>query len=89
MSGASKNWVGRAVSWMKATTIGPLGSHPFRRALRFSASLSVTTSRWIRVRVSHTETIRNFRTPEIDLGSLYGRGPGDSPYLYESPMQGG
>lgn len=35
------------------------------------------------------DALRNFRTPEIDLGSLYGRGPGDSPYFYESPMQGG
>lgn len=35
------------------------------------------------------DALRNFRTPEIDLDSVYARGPGDSPYLYESPMQGG
>src|SRR5262245_2408448 len=26
---------------------------------------------------------RNFRTPRLDLDSLYGLGPGGSPYLYE------
>lgn len=26
---------------------------------------------------------RNFRTPRLDLDSLYGTGPGDQPYLYE------
>jgi hypothetical protein len=27
--------------------------------------------------------LRNFRTPRFDLDSLYGRGPRDSPYLYD------
>jgi hypothetical protein len=28
--------------------------------------------------------LRNFRTPRFDLDSLYGRGPDDSPFLYEA-----
>jgi len=35
------------------------------------------------------DALRNFRTPELDLDSVYGSGPEASPYLYESPMQGG
>jgi hypothetical protein len=29
------------------------------------------------------DALTNFRTPRYDLDSLYGRGPSDSPYLYE------
>lgn len=35
------------------------------------------------------DALRNFRTPELDLDSVYGTGPEASPYLYESPLQGG
>lgn len=35
------------------------------------------------------DATRNFRTPGLDLDSVYGLGPEASPYLYESPMQGG
>jgi hypothetical protein len=35
------------------------------------------------------DALRNFRTPELDLDSVYGSGPETAPYLYESPMQGG
>jgi hypothetical protein len=35
------------------------------------------------------DALRNFRTPELDLDSVYGTGPETAPYLYESPMQGG
>jgi hypothetical protein len=29
------------------------------------------------------DALRNFRTPRLDLDSLYGRGPDDEPYLYD------
>lgn len=29
--------------------------------------------------------LHNFRTPALDLDNVYGRGPGDQPYLYELP----
>ena len=29
------------------------------------------------------ERLHNFRTPRLDLDCVYGRGPGDQPYLYE------
>ncbi|TQQ82633.1 peroxidase [Halonotius terrestris] len=35
------------------------------------------------------DALRNFRTPGLDLDSVYGTGPETSPFLYESPMQGG
>jgi hypothetical protein len=35
------------------------------------------------------DALRNFRTPELDLDSVYGSGPETAPYLYESPLQGG
>jgi hypothetical protein len=35
------------------------------------------------------DALRNFRTPHLDLDSVYGSGPETSPYLYESPLQGG
>jgi hypothetical protein len=35
------------------------------------------------------ESILNFRTARLDLDSLYGRGPIDSPYLYDPPGVGG
>jgi hypothetical protein len=31
------------------------------------------------------EGLTSYRTPRLDLDSLYGRGPTDSPYLYEPP----
>ncbi len=35
------------------------------------------------------ESIRNFRIPALDLDSVYGGGPGASPYLYDSTVDGG
>lgn len=35
------------------------------------------------MRFNDPEKIRNFRTPKLDLDSLYGGGPLDSPFLYE------
>jgi hypothetical protein len=40
-------------------------------------------------RRSDPDAIRNFRTPRLDLDSVYGTGPETSPFLYESPFQGG
>jgi hypothetical protein len=31
------------------------------------------------------DALEDFRTPRLDLDSLYGRGPDDQPYLYERP----
>jgi hypothetical protein len=33
--------------------------------------------------VNDPDALTDFRTPRYDLDSLYGRGPDDSPYLYE------
>ncbi len=35
------------------------------------------------------ESIRNFRIPALDLDSVYGSGPGGSPHLYDSTIDGG
>jgi len=35
------------------------------------------------------ESIRNFRIPALDLDSVYGGGPGASPHLYDSSVDGG
>ncbi len=35
------------------------------------------------------ESIRNFRIPALDLDNLYGGGPGRSPHLYDSTVDGG
>jgi hypothetical protein len=35
------------------------------------------------------ESIRNFRIPALDLDSVYGGGPGASPHLYDSTVDGG
>jgi Animal haem peroxidase len=35
------------------------------------------------------ESIRNFRIPALDLDNLYGGGPGRSPHLYDSTIDGG
>jgi hypothetical protein len=35
------------------------------------------------------ESIRNFRIPALDLDSVYGSGPGGSPHLYDSAIDGG
>lgn len=35
------------------------------------------------------ESIRNFRIPALDLDSIYGGGPGASPHLYDSSVDGG
>lgn len=35
------------------------------------------------------ESIINFRSPRLDLDSLYGRGPRDSAYFYDHPTDGG
>jgi hypothetical protein len=35
------------------------------------------------------ESIRNFRIPALDLDSVYGGGPGVSPHLYDSSVDGG
>ena len=54
---------------------------------RTSDSSSTTTSRSTRRRCRSRTRIRcarsNFRTPRLDLDSLYGSGPADQPYLYE------
>ena len=34
------------------------------------------------------KTIQNMRTPALDLDSVYGRGPGLEPFLYEFPLGG-
>ena len=34
------------------------------------------------------ESIRNFRIPALDLDSVYGSGPGGSPHLYDSTIDG-
>ncbi len=33
------------------------------------------------------DALEDFRTPRLDLDSLYGRGPDDQPYLYEQPKK--
>jgi hypothetical protein len=35
------------------------------------------------------DTLEDFRTPRLDLDSLYGRGPDDQPYLYAKDPAGG
>ncbi len=35
------------------------------------------------------ESIRNFRIPALDLDNVYGGGPGASPHLYDSTIDGG
>ena len=35
-------------------------------------------------RVKDPHALKNFRTPQLDLDSLYGTGPSDQPYLYET-----
>ncbi|HEY8792210.1 MAG TPA: heme peroxidase family protein [Gaiellaceae bacterium] len=35
------------------------------------------------------ESIRNFRIPALDLDNVYGSGPGASPHLYDSTIDGG
>ena len=34
-------------------------------------------------KVNDPDALVNFRTPRLDLDSLYGAGPADQPYLYE------
>lgn len=40
-------------------------------------------------RQNDPDALVNFRTPRLDLDSLYGRGPEDQPYLYERTPQAG
>ena len=40
-------------------------------------------------RAQDPESIRNFRIPALDLDSVYGGGPGVSPYLYDQGVDGG
>lgn len=35
------------------------------------------------------ETIQNFRTPALELDSVYGSGPGATPHLYDRSIDGG
>ena len=42
-----------------------------------------------RARRQDPESIRNFRIPALDLDSVYGGGPGTSPYLYDQTVNGG
>jgi hypothetical protein len=35
-------------------------------------------------RVNDPDALRNFRTPRLDLDSLYGSGPSDEPFLYDA-----
>jgi len=39
-------------------------------------------------RLNDPDALEDFRTPRLDLDSLYGRGPNDQPYLYEKPGRG-
>jgi Animal haem peroxidase len=39
-------------------------------------------------RQNDPESFVSFRTPRLDLDSLYGRGPADQPYLYQGPEDG-
>jgi hypothetical protein len=38
--------------------------------------------------VNDPRSLVNFRTPRLDLDSLYGGGPGDQPFLYDWPVSG-
>jgi hypothetical protein len=40
------------------------------------------------IRFNDPNKLRNFRTPRLDLDSLYGNGPEDSPYLYDQHNHG-
>lgn len=40
-------------------------------------------------RTQDPESIRNFRIPALDLDSVYGGGPGVSPHLYDTTIDGG
>ena len=42
----------------------------------------------LNARHSDPDRILNFRTPRLDLDSVYGRGLGDQPYLYEHFQKG-
>ena len=39
-------------------------------------------------RQNDPQGLKNFRTPRLDLDSLYGRGPDDQPYLYDRDRHG-
>jgi hypothetical protein len=39
-------------------------------------------------RQNDPDALDDFRTPRLDLDSVYGRGPADQPYLYEPPPEG-
>jgi hypothetical protein len=40
-------------------------------------------------RMNDPESLVNFRTPRYDLDSLYGRGPAETPYLYDRDSESG
>lgn len=40
-------------------------------------------------RQNDPEALVDFRTPRFDLDSIYGRGPDDQPYMYDSLVEGG
>lgn len=40
-------------------------------------------------RLNDPEALTDFRTPRLDLDSLYGRGPADQPYLYDTSHKKG
>jgi hypothetical protein len=40
-------------------------------------------------RMNDPEGLVNFRTPRFDLDSLYGRGPAETPFLYDQDSEGG
>ncbi len=43
----------------------------------------ITADRSLLLHHAHLNELRNFRTPRLDLESLYGAGPTGSPYLYD------
>ena len=75
-------------SWSCTRRAPRRGNQTCRPGTPTSASSSITTSRSIPRRSSDPDNdpaaLRNFRTPRFDLDSLYGTGPLDQPFLYDS-----
>ena len=63
----------------------PAGYTYFGQFVDHDITLDTTS---LQARQIDPDRILNFRTPRLDLDCVYGRGPGDQPYLYEHDADG-
>ncbi|SNT05789.1 peroxidase family protein [Sphingopyxis indica] len=83
---ADKNGPMKSTGPAKKTSGIPVGHIFFGQFIDHDITLDLTSSF---ARLDPAEATINFRTPTLDLDSIYGDGPDGSPYLYHNVAGGG